>query len=195
MLLNPRFEYSRILCKSGLTEINFRSKPMLSHVVQHFSRMLSCVLVACSPDLHFSQFVQTAENPTHHIRARNPRFYFVHAGTKPSFLTKMGHQKSGIPCSASYVATIFCNHLAKLLQKIIASHKQIHHMLLLSFVIILQSCYKRIVASQKTNTSHVMAISQTFQPRFVVYNFREFVKSRFVQNGVSCRRLVCYDLL
>ena len=32
VLLNPRFEYSRILCKSGLTEINFRSKPMLSHV-------------------------------------------------------------------------------------------------------------------------------------------------------------------
>jgi hypothetical protein len=29
-------------------------------------------------------------------RARNPRFYFVHAGTKPRFLTKKGHQKSGI---------------------------------------------------------------------------------------------------
>jgi hypothetical protein len=33
-------------------------------------------------------------------RARNPRFNFVHAGTKPRFLTKNGHQKSGIPCSA-----------------------------------------------------------------------------------------------
>jgi hypothetical protein len=33
------------------------------------------------------------------IRARNPRFYFVHAGAKPRFLTKKGHQKSGIPCS------------------------------------------------------------------------------------------------
>ncbi len=32
-------------------------------------------------------------------RARNHRFYFVHAGTKPRFLTKKGHQKSGIPCS------------------------------------------------------------------------------------------------
>ena len=32
-------------------------------------------------------------------RARNPRFYFVHAGTKPRFLTQNGHQKSGIPCS------------------------------------------------------------------------------------------------
>jgi hypothetical protein len=30
-------------------------------------------------------------------RARNPRFYFVHAGTKPRFLTQNGHQKSGIP--------------------------------------------------------------------------------------------------
>ncbi len=28
-------------------------------------------------------------------RARNPRFYFVHAGTKPRFLTKNGHQNRG----------------------------------------------------------------------------------------------------
>ncbi len=39
---------------------------------------------------------------THRIRARNPRFYFVNAGTKPRFLTKKGHQQSGIPCSASH---------------------------------------------------------------------------------------------
>jgi hypothetical protein len=32
-------------------------------------------------------------------RALNPRFYFVHAGTKPRFLTQMGPPKSGIPCS------------------------------------------------------------------------------------------------
>jgi hypothetical protein len=34
----------------------------------------------------------------HQTRARNPRFYFVHAriaGTKPRFLTKMRHQKIG----------------------------------------------------------------------------------------------------
>jgi hypothetical protein len=48
-------------CKSGLTEINKGSKqrrrvadgcskPMLSHVVQRFSRMLSYVLVACHYD-------------------------------------------------------------------------------------------------------------------------------------------------
>jgi hypothetical protein len=44
------------------------------------------------------------------------------------------------------VATIFCNHLAKLLQKIVASQKNqliASVMLLLSFVIILQTCYKR----------------------------------------------------
>jgi hypothetical protein len=35
-------------------------------------------------------------------RARNPRFYFVHTVTKPSFLTKKGREKSGIPCSAFY---------------------------------------------------------------------------------------------
>jgi hypothetical protein len=28
-----------------------------------------------------------------------PDFYFVHAGTKPRFMTKKGHQKSGILCS------------------------------------------------------------------------------------------------
>ena len=33
-LLNPRFEYSRRRCKSVRTDINFRSKPMLSHVVR-----------------------------------------------------------------------------------------------------------------------------------------------------------------
>jgi hypothetical protein len=31
--------------------------------------------------------------------ARNPRFNFVHANTKPRFLTKMRHPKSGIQCS------------------------------------------------------------------------------------------------
>jgi hypothetical protein len=54
-------------------------------------------------------------------------------------------------------------HLAKLLQKIIASQKNQHiasYSMLLSFVTScnfkqLQSCYKRsIIASQKTNTSH-----------------------------------------
>jgi hypothetical protein len=33
-------------------------------------------------------------------RARNPRFYFVHASTKPRFLTKKEASKSGISCSA-----------------------------------------------------------------------------------------------
>jgi len=41
--------------------------------------------------------------------------------------------------STSHVATLFCNHLAKLLQKFIASQKTSPHMLLLSFVIILHS--------------------------------------------------------
>jgi hypothetical protein len=40
-----------------------------------------------------------------HLRARNPRFYFVHAGTKTHFLTKNGHQKSGIPCSGTSSST------------------------------------------------------------------------------------------
>ncbi len=43
-------------------------------------------------------------------RARNPRFYFVHAITKPRFLTKMRHQKSGIPCSE-------CNYVGSKMQK------------------------------------------------------------------------------
>jgi hypothetical protein len=36
----------------------------------------------------------------HTTRSRNPRFYFVHAGTTPRFLTKKGPQKYGIQCSA-----------------------------------------------------------------------------------------------
>jgi len=35
-------------------------------------------------------------------RARNPRLYVAHAGTKLRYLTKKGHQKSGIPCSATF---------------------------------------------------------------------------------------------
>ncbi len=57
-----------------------------------------------------------------------------------------------------HVATIFCNHLAKLLQKIRASQKNQHIMLLLSFVIILQSCYKRSEHPRKPNTSHHMLL-------------------------------------
>ncbi len=45
--------------------------------------------------------------------------------------------------NTSHVATIFCYHAAKLLQKLIAYQKPTHRMLLLSFVIMLQSCYKR----------------------------------------------------
>jgi hypothetical protein len=37
---------------------------------------------------------------THASRTQNLRFYFVHASTKPRFLAKKRHQKSGIPCSA-----------------------------------------------------------------------------------------------
>ncbi len=47
VLNNPRFEYSRIRRKSGLTEINKGLKPRLSHVVQRFNHRLSYVLVAC----------------------------------------------------------------------------------------------------------------------------------------------------
>jgi hypothetical protein len=39
------------------------------------------------------------ELPTAGCGALNPRFYFVHASTKPRFLTKMMHLKSGIPGS------------------------------------------------------------------------------------------------
>ncbi len=69
-----------------------------------------------------------ARNDT--TRARNPRFYFVHAriaGTKPRFLTKMRHQKSGIPCSAHDDALLFvgtmrlylCNIFARWVYKIL----------------------------------------------------------------------------
>jgi hypothetical protein len=44
--------------------------------------------------------MERTKTQTHAIRARNPRFYFVHASTKPRFLTKMRRQKSGIPCYA-----------------------------------------------------------------------------------------------
>ena len=61
---------------------------------------------------------------------------------------------------ASSHAIIFCNHIAKLLQKIMASQKPntSHNRMPLSFVIILQSCYKRSQHPRKTKTSHHMLL-------------------------------------
>jgi hypothetical protein len=54
-------------------------------------------------------------------------------------------------------ATIFCNHLAKLLQKIMASHKNQH---IAIFCNHLAKLLQKIVASQKkTSTSHRMLLS------------------------------------
>jgi hypothetical protein len=53
---------------------------------------------------HRFSFVHTGAKSRFLTRARNPRFYFVHAriaGTKPIFWPKKRHQKSGIPCSFS----------------------------------------------------------------------------------------------
>ncbi len=79
------------------------------------------------------------------VRSFDPKRSLGHP--KSSFrehkLYKTITKESRIPWnSTSHVATIFCNHLAKLLQKIVASHETAHHMLLLSFVIILQSVTK-----------------------------------------------------
>ncbi len=125
---------------------------MLLHFFERFSPCCRRVLVACHPETHQSETKQRIVMS----RARNPRFYFVHAGTKPRFLTKKGHPKSGIPCSGHVIACVcifvnpsckyftsiqthpsenkathryamfFCNHLAKLLQKIEASQKNLH---------------------------------------------------------------------
>jgi hypothetical protein len=73
------------------------------------------------------------ENPKHHSHVAT---IFCESSCK--VVTK----DSSIPEKPTHVATIFCYHLAKLLQKIVATQKN-QHMLLLSFVIILQSCYKR----------------------------------------------------
>ncbi len=78
--------------------------------------------------------------------------------------------------NTSHGPTIFCNHLANLLQKIIASQKPINHMLLLSFVIILQSCYKRSQHPRKPthhNDDHMLLLSQkrTKIARFRTYYF------------------------
>jgi hypothetical protein len=90
-----------------------------SNIVSYF-RLLDCIVIRALCFLTHLQHgnptivtrsarlllnEQRAPIPAH--RARNPRFYFVHAriaGTKPRFLTKKMQQKSGIPCSASTYA-------------------------------------------------------------------------------------------
>jgi hypothetical protein len=72
--------------------------------------MTMCGFVFRIDSLYFVKYLQDGltKIQTHAIRARNPRFYFVHAGTKPRFLTKKRHQKSGIQCSACNDITIRC---------------------------------------------------------------------------------------
>jgi hypothetical protein len=83
------------------------------------------------------------------IVASQKNQHIVHAGTKPRFLTKNGHQKSGIPCSGCTSHVLLLSFVIIILQNCYkrAWHSRktntSHHMLLLSFVIILQTCYKR----------------------------------------------------
>ena len=79
------------------------------------------------------------ENPTHRITSHVATIFCNRlAKLLQKIITSQKNQHI-----ASHIATIFCNHLAKLLQKIITSQKTNTSELLLSFVIILQSCYKR----------------------------------------------------
>ncbi len=62
---------------------------------------------------HIASYVAT--------RPRNPRFKDVHTGTKRRLVDKKSNLDSGISGSGCYY---LCNHLAKLLQKIMASQKK-----------------------------------------------------------------------
>ncbi len=76
----------------------------------------------------FARWVYKTTNARNErTRALNPRFCLVHASTKPRFLTKMMHQKSGIPCSGNDDALPFfvglmrlylCNIFARWVYKI-----------------------------------------------------------------------------
>ena len=143
-------EYSRICCRSGLTEINFRSKSMSSHVVQRFRRMLYYVLVDvplfcsllrnlrvnfvmilqnCYKKMHqsdqriiwhrmLSSFVMILQACYKKIASVGPTHHAVLSSFVSSckLVTKDSSNRNHRN-SASH-ATIFCNHLAKLLQKI-----------------------------------------------------------------------------
>jgi hypothetical protein len=80
---------------------------------------------------------------SHHVatRPRNPRIPIALFVTQTAFRARMNIFKSGISGSGCYY---LLNRLAKLLQKIIASHKNPAHRMLLSFVIILQSWTKSL---------------------------------------------------
>jgi hypothetical protein len=74
-------------------------------------------------------------------------------GQKTGFRARINEIKSGIPCSGCYYLLY---HLAKLLQKTIASEKNQHitsHVATI-FCNHLATLLQKIVASQKTNTSH-----------------------------------------
>ncbi len=102
-------------------------------------------------------------------RARNPRFYFIHTGTKSRFLTKKGHRKSVIPCSVCMCG--FCTHLANLVQK------------------------KSIYRSQRIAIISCVCVCRPRNPRFPIYrlclqtSFR--TRMRIFQSGISGSVCVC----
>ncbi len=85
----------------------------------HCVRLYFCkpILQICYKDTSAS----IRKRATHRrVQSTESPIYFVYAGTKPRFLTKKGHQKSGIPCSGRVIACvcIFVNPSCKCFTKI-----------------------------------------------------------------------------
>ncbi len=149
----------------------------------HHMLLLSFVIILQSCYKR-QQHLRTTQHITSMLLSpRNHRIPIYRFCLQTAFRARMRIFKSGISGSD---ATIFCNHLANSLQKIVASQKT-EHMLLSAtiFCIILQSCYKMISSTAQTQRSNAIFLSscKLFAPQTKIFEnrktFRTVVLSTF----------------
>ncbi len=143
------------------------------HPFDETSTVLGNIIILLMQPCYCSDATQQSFRPRNHLTNVYKRYRWIETAHRNALLGDCNHlckllQKIPSNRNGESHARVFCNHLASfykryhpLLQKIVASQKTntSHHMLLLSLVIILQSCYKKIMSSQETNTSHRMLLS------------------------------------
>jgi hypothetical protein len=93
-------------------------------------------------------------------------------------------------CMPPLLATIFCNHLVKLLQKIVASLEKPTHRMLLSFVIILQSLCSPNEDFRWPNERLGTNFRSTLQMASTRFGLRSFVTRPLFRTNLHYRKFV-----
>ena len=100
------------------------------------------------------------------------------------------HHAFVVACPPPLLATIFCNHLVKLLQKIVASLEKPTHRMLLSFVIILQSLCSPNEDFRWPNERLGTNFRSTLQMASTRFGLRSFVTRPLFRTNLHYRKFV-----